>query len=56
MKISESKKENMEREMLAEMIYAMNLSQLEKMSSYATKLLSDKRYKNEKNVKSEKSL
>lgn len=36
---------SLEIEMLQEFIYEMNLSQLEKLSSYAVKLLKDKRYK-----------
>lgn len=48
-----NKKENIEREMLFEMIYDMNLSQLEKMTSYAAKLLNDKRYKKEKLIANE---
>ena len=41
-------KEALECEMLHEFIHAMNLSQLEKLTTYAVKLLNDKRYKNEK--------
>lgn len=40
-----SKRQDNEREMLFEFIHEMNLSQLEKLSTYAVKLLSDKRYK-----------
>jgi hypothetical protein len=46
MKLSEEDKKNLELEMLHAFIYEMNSSQLEKLSGYACRLLSDKRYKN----------
>lgn len=48
MKLSENEKIDRECDMLREFIYEMNSSQLEKLSHYATKLLSDKRYKKKK--------
>ena len=43
-------KMNAEIEMICAFMYEMNLTQLEKLSSYAAKLYSDKRYKI-KNIK-----
>jgi len=48
MKISEEDKINIELEMLTAFIQEMNSKQLEKMNTYAVKLLQDKRYKKKK--------
>jgi hypothetical protein len=50
MKKSKNEKINIELEMIHELIQEMNLSQLEKLSFYACKLLNDKRYKNENEI------
>lgn len=44
-KLTDKEKIDIELEMIHEFIYNMNISQLEKLSSYASKLLNDKRYK-----------
>lgn len=46
MKKTKNEKMNIELEIIHEFIQEMNLSQLKKLSSYACKLLNDKRYKN----------
>jgi hypothetical protein len=48
MNVSEEEKIKRETEMLHEFMYEMNSSQLKKLTSYACKLLNDKRYKKNK--------